>query len=103
MEETMTTLGKSALALLCLFALAPAYGADKPLTAQQQKMKDCNATASENGLSDGPRKDFMSKCLSSDGELTAQQLKMKSCNKKAGDQHLKGDARKGFMKDCLKS
>ncbi len=87
--------------LLCFVVFSPAYGADKPVTAQQQRMKDCNATATQKGLSDGPRKDFMSKCLSGDSELTPQQLKMKSCNKTASEQKLKGDARKTFMKDCL--
>jgi hypothetical protein len=69
-------------------------------TAQQNKMKECNAQAGEKKGDD--RKAFMKTCLSEkkDGRA-AQQEKMKSCNAKAGDQ--KGDARKAFMKECLSS
>jgi hypothetical protein len=82
---------------------------DKP-TAQQQKMKSCNAQASKKDLKGDERKAFMSDCLKGDSakkkgegkELTAQQKKMKSCNAQAGKKQLKGDERKAFMSDCQK-
>ena len=82
---------------------------DKP-TAQQQKMKSCNAQASKKDLKGDERKAFMSDCLKADSakkkgegkELTAQQKKMKSCKAQAGKKQLKGDERKAFMSDCLK-
>jgi hypothetical protein len=74
---------------------------DKP-TAQQQKMKSCNAQASKKDLKGDERKAFMSDCLKGK-ELTAQQTKMKSCNAQAGKKQLKGDERKAFMSDCLKA
>ena len=36
----------------------------KPLTAQQQRMKDCNAEAKSKELKGDPRKTFMKSCLS---------------------------------------
>lgn len=36
----------------------------KPLTAQQQRMKDCNAEAKTKELKGDPRKAFMKSCLS---------------------------------------
>ena len=90
------------------FALAgAAYAADpapaaKPLTPQQQKMKDCNAQAE--GKTGDERKQFMSQCLKAKpapaAKPTTQQEKMKACNTQAGDK--KGDDRKKFMSDCLK-
>ena len=97
----------AALALSMLFA-GSAFGADapaKPLTPQQQKMKDCNAQAT--GKTGDERKQFMSQCLKA-GNTTAaapakpqtQQQKMKACNAQAGDK--KGDERKAFISQCLK-
>ena len=37
---------------------------DKPLTKQQQRMKDCNAEAKAKELKGDPRKAFMKTCLS---------------------------------------
>lgn len=37
---------------------------NKPLTAQQQRMKDCNAEAKTKELKGDPRKAFMKSCLS---------------------------------------
>ncbi|WP_079434750.1 PsiF family protein [Zoogloea sp. LCSB751] len=88
-----------------LFAasLAPAAFA---ATTQQNKMKECNASAADKKGDE--RKAFMKDCLSAkpaaapkDGKTT-QQDKMKSCNKEAGDKALKGDERKKFMSSCLK-
>ena len=93
-------------------AAAPAK---KPLTAQQQKMKDCNAEAKTKALKGADRKAFMKTCLSKNGSpaaaaapaaplspQAAQQQKMKDCNKQAATQNLKGDDRKTFMSTCLK-
>ncbi len=79
---------------------------DKQPTAQQEKMKSCNAQASKKELKGEERQAFMSKCLSAKGgeekkELTAQQKKMKSCNAQASKKELKGDERKAFMSKCL--
>jgi hypothetical protein len=42
---------------------APTACLAKPLTAQQQKMKDCNVAANEMDLKGDVRKSFMSSCL----------------------------------------
>ena len=82
-------------------------GDKKELTAQQQRMKSCNAQAGKKDLKGDERKAFMSECLSADGKkgnekMTAQQQKMKSCNAQASKKEMKGDARKKFMSECLK-
>lgn len=96
---SVLTLG---LALLAGSALA----ADEP-TAQQNKMKTCNAEAGKKELKGDERKAFMKTCLSAKAEApadgkTAQQSKMKTCNAEAGKKELKGDERKAFMSSCLK-
>jgi hypothetical protein len=71
-------------------------------TAQQNKMKTCNADAT--GKKGDERKAFMKQCLSAkpaaapEPKLT-QQDKMKKCNVDATGK--KGDERKAFMKECL--
>jgi hypothetical protein len=87
-------------------------------TAQQSRMKDCNAQAA--GKSGDDRKAFMKSCLSGNNAapaaasapeaapalsksgkpLTAQQMKMKDCS--AQSKGMKGDERKKFMSSCLK-
>lgn len=80
-------------------AAAPA-AAEKPLTAQQNKMVTCNAQAKEKALKGAERKTFMSDCLKAEKAAAAtQQQKMKDCNKQAAGK--KGDERKAFMKECL--
>ena len=69
--------------------------------AQQNKMKECNASAGEKKGDE--RKAFMKECLSAKPAKTTQQDKMKSCNKEAGEKTLKGDDRKKFMSECLKA
>ncbi len=74
------------------------------LTAQQQKMKDCNARATEKGLKGDERQQFMSSCLSAEGDdkaLNPQQERMKACNAQANVKGLKGGERKTFMSQCL--
>ena len=85
------------------FLLTAGYAAAE--TAQQQKMKTCNATAAEKGLKGDARKTFMKTCLSG-GSAAApagatQQEKMKTCNAGANAKGLKGEARQTFMKTCL--
>ncbi|QXH50981.1 phosphate starvation-inducible protein PsiF [Pseudomonas fakonensis] len=70
-------------------------------TAQQEKMKTCNADATAKALKGDERKAFMSTCLKKDVPQT-QQDKMKTCNADATTKALKGDERKAYMSDCLK-
>ena len=92
------------LAALFVLALPPAYSA----TAQQEKMKTCNADAKAKSLTGDERSAFMKTCLSASGtaaphkELTPQQQKMSACSKDAKAKGLKGDERKSFMSTCLK-
>lgn len=113
-------LAAAALVLASQFAFAPAALAadDKKPTAQQQRMKDCNAEAKEKALKGQGRKDFMKGCLSgkqaenkaareerraeNQAAKQTQQDRMKTCNADAKTKGLKGDARKAFMSDCLK-
>ncbi len=86
-----------------ILSLSGAVFAAEP-TAQQSKMKTCNADAT--GKKGDERKAFMKQCLSakpaapaaSEAQLT-QQDKMKKCNVDATGK--KGDERKAFMKTCL--
>jgi hypothetical protein len=81
-------------------------GPSLALTAQQDKMKTCNAEAAQKQLTGDSRKSFMKDCLGSGGgtqhaALMPQQQKMKDCNASASTQHLKGESRKEFMSACL--
>ncbi len=83
-------------------SLAPAAFA---ASTQQNKMKECNASATDKKGDE--RKAFMKECLSAkpaaaEAKGTPQQEKMKACNKEAGEKALKGDDRKKFMSTCLK-
>jgi hypothetical protein len=98
----------SVVALGLAMVAGSVYAADaKAPTAQQGKMKTCNADAKTKDLKGDERKAFMKSCLSAkpaaaaDG-ATTQQTKMKTCNADAKTKDLKGDERKTFMKDCLK-
>lgn len=92
----------AALALLA----SGVNAADAKLTAQQQRMKDCNAQANRQKLLGDERQDFMSSCLRSHGDgprqLSARQEKMRGCSRTAGERELKGMARQDFMSDCLR-
>jgi hypothetical protein len=94
----------SVLAALLVLSFQPAYSA----TAQQEKMKTCNADATSKQLKGDERQAFMKTCLSASGradhkkELTPQQQKMSDCSKDAKAKGLKGDERKTFMSTCLK-
>ena len=71
-------------------------------TAQQEKMKTCNADATTQALKGDARKAFMSTCLkkAEPAKPMTQQEKMTACNKDATGK--KGDERKAFMSECLK-
>ena len=101
--------------------------------AQQQKMKDCNATAKTQAMKGDARTAFMKTCLSKAGTPATASTsapamaattpapaampapmsgpkpavspanRMKTCNAEAGTKTLKGDARKTFMATCLKA
>ena len=90
----------SVLAACAVLATPLANAQD--LTPQQQRMKTCNATASDRELKGDERQDFMSSCLKGEEpqQLTAQQQKMRDCNRDA--EGMKGDARQSFMRECLK-
>src|SRR5512143_2738865 len=75
-------------------------------TAQQARMKSCNAEASSKQMKGDARQAFMKSCLSGDAKsagkaTTTQQQRMKDCNAEASSKQMKGDARQGFMKSCL--
>ena len=74
---------------------APASAAKAP-TAQQEKMKTCNAEAGD--MKGDERKAFMSKCLSAKPET--QQEKMARCS--AANKGKKGDEYKAAQSECLK-
>ncbi|WP_152220863.1 PsiF family protein [Pseudomonas sp. SCB32] len=100
----MTIVRIPLLALALLFSVQ-GFAATAAQTAQQEKMKTCNADATTKALKGDERKAFMSKCLSAGGDTkatTAQQEKMKTCNADATKKALKGDERKSFMSTCLK-
>jgi phage-related minor tail protein len=117
--------------LILLIALAGLSVPALADTAQQEKMKSCNADAKAKGLKGDAYKKFRDDCLKAKPEaatttakpaaatttakpeaattttaeskkLTPQQEKMKSCNGLASSQGLSGDARKKFMSSCLK-
>ncbi|NTV09598.1 MAG: phosphate starvation-inducible protein PsiF [Zoogloea sp.] len=107
----MNKLILNTIVALCAVATTGAYAA----TAQQEKMKTCNADAKTKALKGDERKAFMKDCLSAkpaapaaapaaaaDTKAATQQDKMKACNKDAGDKKLKGADRKQFMSTCLK-
>jgi hypothetical protein len=85
----------------------------KPLTAQQQRMKNCNAEAKGQSLKGDERKAFMSTCLKGDAAKLAAhdvdkpaapspaQLKRKACSAEAKEKGLKGDERKTFVRECV--
>jgi hypothetical protein len=89
-------------------AAAPA--AEKKMTAQQNKMGDCNKEAKDKKLAGDERKKFMSSCLkggdaappAAAAKPTGQKQKMGYCNKEAKEKKLAGDERKKFMSNCLK-
>lgn len=113
-------IASSALAIALAFACtahaaapdAASATTGKPLTAQQARMKGCNAEAKSQSLKGDERRAFMSTCLKGGSTaLTAHdtakattpsqaQLKRKACSAQAKEKGLKGSERKTFVRDC---
>lgn len=97
---------KFALAVLSLaFAASTAFAAEEPKKepspaqkAQQEKMKKCNAEASEKKISGDERKKFMSGCLG--GKTETATSASAACEGKATEKKLAGAAKSSFMKKC---
>src|ERR1700737_4365456 len=74
-------------------------------TAQQDKMKTCNAQAKTQSLSGDARKSFMKSCLSTEAaagpKLNSQQQTMKQCNADAKAKGLSSTDRTKLMSSCL--
>jgi hypothetical protein len=102
MKKLLTFL---ALGLSLTVGVAHAADAAAAPSAQQSKMKTCNADPKAKELKGDERKAFMKDCLSAkpaaDAAAPTQQNKMKTCNADPKAKELKGDARKAFMKECL--
>lgn len=99
---------KGHMLFLCFALVCAAAHAQN--TAQQDRMKACNADAAKKELKGDERKAFMKDCLGAKTEgkaekkpMSPQQQKMKTCNVDARDKKLKGEERKEFMRQCLKS
>ena len=102
--------------LAAVLCAGSAFAADmapaKTLTPQQQKMRDCNAQATDKKGDE--RKAFMSQCLkggsaaeptvvaAAPAKTLTQREKKKNCNVNAKSQKLEGGARKTYMSSCLK-
>lgn len=94
----------SMIALVSVTSALLMTGSAVAETAQQTKMKTCNAEASQKALKGDARKTFMQTCLSggsAPAPANSQQEKMKTCNQEASAKGLKGADRKSFMKTCL--
>lgn len=104
-------------------------GAGAPkMTAQQERMKECNAEAGKGKMAAAERQKFMSSCLKGDHPVVGGGMKgpadkgggmgapmkgagdaksdpkvrMTECNADAGKKKLAGAERKKFMSECLK-
>ncbi len=113
MQKILSTLALGlALSLTAGGAFAAAHAgapmaggsAAKAPTAQQSKMKACNADPKAKATKGDERKAFMKECLSADAKpaATTQQTRMKTCNADPKAKAMKGDERKKFMSECLK-
>jgi uncharacterized protein YihD (DUF1040 family) len=117
---TMKFVQPAVLILAMAFATSTALAADaapaKPLTPQQQKMKDCSAQATAKGLKGKEYTDFKNNCLKADSGAASstpaptpapakpmtQQEKMTACNAEATAKGLKGKDYTDFRNTCLK-
>jgi hypothetical protein len=88
----------------------PASAAEK-MTPQQQRMADCNASATAGKYAGDQRKQFMSSCLKGEtGGAAATKTaaappssKEKACMSEADQRKLAGAARTSFVKKCAGS
>jgi len=113
MTPGLVRFGLPAALLLGLALPGPAAAQSSAQTAQQERMRVCNADAGRQNLAGEQRQRFMSDCLA--GRVTpgapaaggpspaqaAQQDRMRTCNAEAGTRSLAGEARQRFMSDCL--
>jgi hypothetical protein len=109
-------LAASIAAVFAASALAAdeAKPTDKPMTAQQTRMKACNQEAGEKNLRGDERKEFMRGCLSTRGgnaPAAAQRGPAQAsgshdaCAEKAVDKNgkpLAGAARASYMQACMR-
>ena len=91
----------------------PETSPPRQLTAQQQRMVDCNGGARRRSLTGDERRTFMSDCLAGRVPPTggaaprvsaaqqAQRDRMTTCNADAGQRRLAGAERQQFMRTCL--
>jgi hypothetical protein len=85
--------------LVAMLACGPAFAADTKVTPQQEKMKSCNAKASD--MKGDERKAFMKTCLSAKEAKPAKpESKMAMCNKKTAG--MKADERAKAQSECMK-
>ena len=87
---------KRLLALAMIGAFAAVATPALAQNAQQERMKSCNAKASDKKGDE--RKAFMKDCLSA--EKKTYDNKMGACNTQS--KGLKGDEHKKFMSECMK-
>ncbi len=85
------------LSLLSLLASGGAFAATDPApNPQQEKMKACQAQATEKKLEKKARQDYVNTCLKAKPES-----KMAMCNKKTAG--MKGDERNKAQSECMKA
>ena len=93
------------LSLLSLFAAGGAAAAtDSTATPnpQQEKMKACQAQATEKKLEKQARQDYVNNCLKAKPVAAEKpENKMAMCNKKTAG--LKGDERSKAQSECMKA
>jgi hypothetical protein len=93
-------------ALAAAFLLLPGAGnSQEKASAQQERMKTCNAQAGSQALKGDKRQEFMRACLkgeSASAGAGSPQARMKTCNVQASRKELNGEERKAFMSRCLK-
>ena len=86
-----------ALTLLSLFASGGAFAAaNEGTNPQQEKMKACQAQATEKKLEKQARQDYVNTCLK-----TKKESKMAMCNKKTAG--MKQEERSKAQSDCMKA
>src|SRR5689334_3083471 len=119
MRHLMLAVVATCLALPLVDGTIAASAADKPLTAQQQRMVGCNAEAKTKALKGDDRKAFMKACLSGKPSSTTtatqaspaetaptaapkKQDKTSACMAQARGKGMTGTAYNNFMAGCIK-
>ena len=89
-----------ALTLLSLFASGGAFAAaNEGTNPQQEKMKTCQAQATEKKLEKQARQDYVNTCLKA--KPAKQESKMAMCNKKTAG--MNKDDRAKAQSECMKA